>query len=416
MTEVRTRSVRSPHLAVAAILAAAVGCAPPPPIIQPVPELGDVPSPLSGPGVPRIDQTDRSAVQEGWNRLLTGDAVAARAAVGAIEALPAARLLLLQSEVVGDDPGRSVDGLRELVSEEPGYAAAWASLSTAAERSGQEAVALRSARRTADLWDRDTWRSRADDLYARWVEDRMIDATDRLASGKADGALELVRRVEELDPDRTDARMLEARALIALGRPTEADDILHQLTDEPAAVALSAELAEQRGDLLTALDRYSELPDSWQGRDQSIERVKRAWRRTVLPAYVQQALTSPGLSRGQLAAVLVALAPQLGPLEGGAVPLLTDIVDEPMQREIITVVRLGLMSPDPLEPRFLPERPVSAAEARTTLERAAHLLGWSEPVWCAGSVLASGCIELSEPVSGEAVERAIERLAGGGPR
>jgi len=396
-----------------AILVAAFGCAPQPPIIQPVPELADVPSPLSGPGVPGIDATDRSAVQEGWNRLLMGDTTAARAAVRPADRSPSARLLMLQSELVGGDPGRSVDGLRELVSEEPDYAAAWASLSMAAERSGQEAVALRSARRTADLWRRDTWRSRADDLYARWVEDRIIDATDRLASGNADGALELARRVEELDPDRTDARMLEARALIALGHPTEADDILRQLPAEPAVVALSAELAEQRGDLLTALDRYSELPDSWEGRDRSIERVKRAWRRTVLPPYVQQALASSELTRGQLAAVLVALAPQLGPLEGGSVPLLTDIVDEPMQREILTVVRVGLMEPDRLEPRFVPDRAVTASEARAALEGAAHLLGWREPVWCGGGVLASGCIELSEPVSGEAVEQAIDRLARG---
>jgi len=400
------------HLAVAAILVA-VGCAPPPTAIRAIPELADVPSPLSGPGVPRIDPTDRSAVEEGWNLLLTGDTGAARSAVGAIDRSPSARLLVLQSELVDADPGRSVDGLRELVREEPGYAAAWASLSTAAERSGQEAVALESARRTADLWGRDTWRSRADDLYARWVEDRMIDATDRLASGNADGALDLARRVEELDPDRTDARMLEARALIALDRPAEADDVLRELPAEPAAIALSAELAEQRGDLLTAIERYSELPDSWEGRDRSIDRVKRAWRRTVLPPFVQQALASPELTRGQLAAIVVALAPQLGPLEGGSVPLLTDIVDEPMQREIITAVRLGLMEPDRLEPRFNPDRAVTGSEARATLEGAAHLLGWREPVWCDGGVLASGCIELSEPVSGEAVEQAIERLARG---
>lgn len=413
MTEIRKRSVLSPLIGVVTILVAALGCAPPPPPVQAIPELADVPSPLSGPGVPATDPADRSVIQEGWERLLTGNAAAARATVAAIDRSPTTRLLELQSELADGEPGRSVEGLRELVHEEPRYAAAWATLSTAAERSGQESVALESARRTADLWSRETWRSRADDLYARWVDDRMVDAADRLASGNAAGALELSRRVHGLDPDRTDARMLEARALVELDRREEADEILRELRDMPAAIALSAELAEQRGDLLTALDRYAELPDTWDGRDRSIERLKREWRRTVLPPYVQQALASPALTRGELAAALVALAPQLGPLEGGSVPLLTDIVDEPMQREIITVVRLGLMDPDRLEPRFVPDRTVTVAETRETLEGAAHLLGWQVPVWCEGSVLASGCIELPDPVSGEAVENAIEQLAKG---
>lgn len=414
MTEHPTRPAHALPLALAVVLVAiVVGCAPPPPPVQPTPELVDVPSPLSGPGVPRLDAKDRSVIEEGWTRLLTGNTDAARATAGSVGASPAADLLTLQSDLLGGDAERSVDGLSELVREEPLYAAAWATLSTAAERSGQESIALESARRTADLWGRDTWQARADDLYARWVDDRLIDATDRLDSGSAEAALELARRAEQLDPSRADARLLEARALVALGRPAEADTVLTGLPDAPEAIALSAELAEQRGELLTALDRYSKLPDDWEGRDRSIERVKREWRRTVLPPYVQQALASPEITRGQLAAALVALAPQLGPLEGGSVPLLTDIVEEPMQREIITVVRLGLMAPDPLEPRFVPDRKVTAIEARDTLTGAAHLLGWREPVWCESGVLASDCIELSGPVSGEAVEFAIERLARG---
>lgn len=414
MTESGASRVRGLRIGVAAVLVAIVGCAPPPPPpVEPRPELADVPSPLSGPGVPPVAGDDRSTIEAAWARLLTGEVGAARASVATLDRVPAARLLVLQSELLADDPAPAVEGLAQLAQAEPHYAAAWATLSAAAERAGQEAVALQAAERTAALWSRDTWRDRADDLYARWVDDRLADAADRLANGNAEAALDLARRAEDLDADRDDARLLEARALIELDRPAEAERILTRLPDDPAATALAADLAERRGDLLTALERYAALPPSWQGRDASIERVKRAWRRTVLPPYVQQALTSDELTREQLAAVVVALAPQLGPLEGGSVPLLTDIVDVPAQREILTVVRLGLMDPDPLEPRFLPERTVTVAEARATLTGAAHLLGWPEPVWCDGSVLASGCIEMSDPVSGEAVEAAVERLASG---
>jgi hypothetical protein len=360
-----------------------------------------------------MDTRARDRISDGWRLLVAGDVTGSRAAVDDTVDEPAADLLTLQAALVADDVQTAIDGLTRLVEDTPRYASAWATLSAAAERAGREAVALQAAEATAGLWSRGTWRERADDLYARWVDDRLIDAGDRLAGGSFEGALELTRRARELDPDRQDARLLEARALLALDRTDEAEPILTGMTDEPEALQLAAGIAEQRGDLLLALDRYTALPDDWRGRDQSIQRVKRRWRRTVLPPYVQQALASDELSRGQLAAALVALVPQLTPLEGGSVPLLTDIVDEPMQRDIITVVRLGLLDPDPLEPRFHPERTASVDEIRDAITGAAHLLGWEEPVWCESGVVASGCIELSSPVGGDAIEAAVERLAGG---
>ena len=66
-------------------------------------------------------------------------------------------------------------------------------------------------------------------------------------------------------------------------------------------------------------------------------------------------MVAEDLTRGDLAVVLVSVLPRLETLPGGAVPVMSDIVDHPGQREIITVVRLGIMNADRRGHLFYPD-------------------------------------------------------------
>ena len=96
------------------------------------------------------------------------------------------------------------------------------------------------------------------------------------------------------------------------------------------------------------------------------------------------------------------LAPKVETLEGGQVPLLSDIMSLPSQNEILTAVRLGLLGSDRLEHRFLPYRPVTAETAREAIDRLAGLLDLAGPNWCTAPD-DELCTTLEAPVSGEKV-------------
>jgi hypothetical protein len=127
-----------------------------------------------------------------------------------------------------------------------------------------------------------------------------------------------------------------------------------------------------------------------------------------MPDYVKSALASSELTRSELAVLLLALAPQLEGIGGSAVPLLSDIVDLPSYREILTAVRLQLIEPDPLERRFFPERTTKPADIRYALDGLCHLLGLPAPAWCEPEVvLISECVEIANPVTGKDVAELI---------
>ena len=121
-----------------------------------------------------------------------------------------------------------------------------------------------------------------------------------------------------------------------------------------------------------------------------------------MPDYVHEALGSTNLDRAGLAVILVSLAPQLETLPGGAVPLLSDIMDLPSQREILTAVRLGLIDSDQLDHRFNPDRPVAAGEVQSAIDRMSGLLTLDRPHWCTNGD-DSPCTSLDPPISGQRV-------------
>lgn len=375
----------------------------------PAPSLVDLgfPSPLAGPGVAPLERASSQRVEQGWTLLGTGDPAAARQEADRAGVSAPARLLGLQA-LMQEAPAEAAAGIAELVAAEPGYAAAWVTLSVAAERAGDEAQALAAARRGAALWDRPVWVERAEQLRRRYVDQRVGEGNLRLDAGDAEEALRLAERALALEPAEHAAVWLEARSLVALGRIAEGDAALALLGPDPDALVLSGRIAEQRQDWETAMALYDSLPAGHPERDANLRRVKLQWRQHHLPPCARAALSSPRLTRSQLAILLVSLAPQVESFAGGPAPVLSDVVDLPCSRDIVTAARLDLLSSDPLERRFFPNRPARGREVRDAVDGLCHLLGLEAPVWCEQP--APGCTVLSEPVSGEQLAETLTRL------
>jgi tetratricopeptide (TPR) repeat protein len=230
--------------AVAAIsLLISAGCASAPATAPPV--RLDFPAPDTGPGRPDLSNADKDHIDKGWKALQNGDAVSARAMASQAGANPATQLLELQA----------------LTAAESEYAAAWLTLSVAAENADDEKVALDAASRGAELWSVKRWREREQRLHQRYVGDRVDSARELYETEDPEAALEAIQPALELDPDNRDAVLMKARALIALDQPDRAEVALSGLPRDPEIVRLSGSIAEARGDLSAAMRIYSSLPD-----------------------------------------------------------------------------------------------------------------------------------------------------------
>jgi tetratricopeptide (TPR) repeat protein len=425
------------HATAAAALAAAAlslvlsaGCASAPATAPPV--RLDFPAPDSGPGRPDLSRADQDQIDKGWKALLNGDAATTRAIASQAGANPVSELLTLQAAMVAGS-GDPVSDLERLTAAESEYAAAWLTLSVAAENADVEKVALDAASRGAELWSEKRWREREQRLHQRYVGDRVDSARVLYEAEDPDAALEALQPALELDPENRDAVLVKARALIALDQPDRAEVALSGLPRDPEVVRLSGNIAEARGDLsaamriysslpddpeamllavaiaenqgdwLAAMNLYTSLPDERPEKGPGLRRAKLRWRLSVMPEYVQEAVDSPELERAQLAVVVVSLAPKVETLAGGQVPLLSDVMTLPSQNEILTATRLGLIESDQFLNRFHPERPVTAIEVRSAVDNLARLLELDRPRWCTYEADTQPCAAIAEPISGEGV-------------
>lgn len=424
------------HVAGAAILAAAVvgllvaaGCASAPATAPPT--RLDFPAPDTGPGRPELSRAEKKYIDEGWEALRSGNPSAARASASQAGASPTADLLSLQAALVANDT--VMPGLERLTRDHSGYAAAWLTLSVAAESANDEAAALDAAGRGAELWPDKRWREREQTLHQRYVGDRIASARLQFENERAEAALDTLEPALALDPENRDAVLLKARALVALDRPDRAEAALSGLPRDPEVVRLAGSIAEARGDLsaamriysslpedpesvllavaiaesqedwLTAMNLYTSLPDERPEKGPGLSRAKLRWRVSVMPDYVQEAVHSPNLDRAQLAVVVVSLAPRVETLPGGQVPLLSDVMTLPSQNEILTAARLGLIKSDQFLHRFDPQRFATPAEVRYAVDSLARLLELNSLRWCTDEAEDQPCAAVVEPITGEAV-------------
>jgi hypothetical protein len=370
-------------------------------------DAGDLPSPLAGPGVAELKKSQIKKIDRGWRELATGDTDAARKRAQRAGGVPPATLLEYQASLVerGTDV---VDSLGEFCDRHPGYAAAWVTMSVAAEHAGLEMTALETARRGAALWSTSSWARRPDDLYRRWVDDRIFRAEQLIGDGRSSEAMVELDAAGALDPTRQDALLSMAKIFISNDQVPRAEEILDEITELPEARYLQGTIAEDRLDWQAAMDSYSALPPDYPGRTKALERAKTRWRLTLLPSYARSAMNAAHVTRGELAVILVSVQPRLETLPGGSVPVMSDIVDAEGQREIITVVRLGIMNSDRRDRLFFPQSPADVDTVRGTVDRARSLLGLPALTWCEkADMVGSVCTSISSPPSGNDVVHAM---------
>ena len=421
-------AIAAASMAAAVALVGLSGCATAPADVSQV--RLDFPSPDAGPGRPVLDKASRRHIEEGWQALLSGNTSAARTSAAQAGGSTASRLLDLQSEIVaGEHP---VSGLEELTRAAPEYAAAWLTLSVAAEGAADESRALQAAERGAALWPDKRWSDRSQSLRRRWIDDRIAAAAVAFDNGDSRASLDSLAPALSLDPTNQEAVLLQARSLIALDELDHAEAVLAGLSRDREVVLLSGSIAESRGDTgaairiysslhddpesilraialaeeeeswQTAMDLYSSLPDDHPEKASGLRAAKLRWRVSVMPPYVQEALSTTDMTRSDLAVVVVTLAPVVETFPSKQVPLLSDIVDMGSQREIITATRLGLIDTDRLEHRFEPLRPVTEGEVRSAITNLGSLMGRSAPNWCDGTTT-EPCISFTHPITGKQV-------------
>ncbi len=166
------------------------------------------------------------------------------------------------------------------------------------------------------------------------------------------------------------------------------------------------------------MDSYSSLPEDYPQRSSALRRAQINWRLTLLPAYARESMAADQVTRSDLAVILVSIQPQLETLPGGEVPVMSDIVDHPGQREIITVVRLGIMRADSERPSLLPGYPMQDVETiREAIQRSRALLGLTAPSGAPEpGMVGSVCTSISVPTSGGTIVNAvIDVVSGAGP-
>jgi len=358
---------------------------------------------LQGPGVPELDADARLSLEQAWEHLLNGQLDLAASQAQLSTTAPPATLLQLQIEFL-QTAGSPLTGLRELTSSYPDYAAGWATLSVVAERENIEPVAYMAARETAQLWRRTTWKNRLAELTSRWIDDRVNQATLVWHDGAAQEGLDLLDKVFALEPSSHEAVVLRAQILISLDRLLDAELTLAPLGADPDALFLAGQIAEARSDWLNAMDIYAALPEEYPQRATALRRTQLQWRLSHLPEYVNQALASPRLTRGELAVLLVSLAPEVEGYAGGSIPLLTDVVALKSQNEILTAVRLNLLRADTVEHHFYPEQPTTSTEVRSAIDELCLLINKEPPNWCDPAMLEDDdCTALENPVAGRTV-------------
>ncbi len=309
-----------------------------------------------------------------------------------------ASLLVAQVAFLRQDYQAVLDRLSPVVDELPDYDAAQLLVGAAADKTGDLPLAYAAFRASAPRVNLAA--ARATQLRERAIEIVYNRVGEALARGRVEDAERSLARLEEWAPD--DRKTLRA----ARGVAVAVGDLTRELTVVTALAALEpddrgllerrAELELEVGEPTTGLRILQELtarhPDDRALADKLSE-AKFVWRLVMLPGEAKELVERPELSRGDFAAVLYWLFPEIRYSRSASGLIVNDIFEHPFREQIVRVVNLGLMSVDRVMHQFEPERPVSRVEALTTF---LALLGRSQP--------GAACLAAYDPELGASVE------------
>ncbi len=408
-SETRHRSTAAPRTIVATLLLTvlAAGCAsapraPVPTQRVPAEEWRYVLPPLTGYPLTVPLQTEEAlnaaarglADSSGWTRV----AEQASEMLETDPGLHPASLLLAQVAFLNRDYQAVLDRLLPVIDELPEYDAAQLLVGRAADETGDLPLAYAAFRATAPRSNLAS--ARATQLKARALEIVYNRVGEALARGRLQDAERSLARLEEWAPG--EPMTLRAGRGVAVA----AGDLERELAVVTALAGLEpgdrglrerrAELELEVGEPTTGLRILQELaaqyPDDAQLADK-LSQAKFVWRLVMLPREAKELVERPELSRGDFAAVLYWLFPEIRYSRSSSGLIVNDIFEQPFREQIVRVVNLGLMSVDQVMHRFEPERPVSRLEAVTSF---LALLRRSQP--------GAACLGTYDPELGASVE------------
>jgi len=346
-------------------------------------QIPGFPSPLQGPGGSVLDTKEMKGLENAITRFTQGDGPGARSILLSLPETPQSRLLLLQMRSAeGGDPAEILDALQREAELFPDYAAAWCTLARHAEKVDRKKSALEAAEKCSELFPGGMDAGLAATLQSRWVAAPLIKAAALFDQDNLDDALNQVEDVLELEPENGEALLLKARILQKEKNYSDAEAVLVMLPRDTEAVLLRVRIALEENRWQKAIDLLNSLPPNLPERAVLLRRAHMMWRLSILPEYVREASVSQHLTREEFSILVNALAPDLESLPGAPPPLVTDIIDRPGQRAILTVIRLKIIGIDSVTHHFFPMRKISNTEFRDAVDAVCHLLGLKAPLWC----------------------------------
>jgi tetratricopeptide (TPR) repeat protein len=326
--------------------------------------------------------------------------VARRAAEGLLAddpGLAPAAVLAAQVEYLERSYAAVRQRLEPLAEGNPTYTAAWLLFGRNEEQLGDVARAYAAYRHVASV--QPVAAVRADELRGRAVEivaNRLAQALDGSRLADAERSLDLLRTWGASEPIRLEGERAVARAKGDRVAELAAVKGLIALTVPPSApralVERRAELEVEVGDAGEALKIYQQLDRAQPGDPALGEKLARArfrWRLQLLPREVRELAASPELTRGDFAALLYWLVPEVRRGQPSAARIASDVLDHPQRDAIVRVVNLGLLDVDETLHRFSPERPIRRGTALAAVLRLLALA--PRPTACA----AAGAVDSS---------------------
>lgn len=395
-----------PALAHAVLVAGLLACR----TAAPPPRPTRVPDPFPGPPATRpLSERERLAMYEALAAAERGDRVTAQRALRRTSS--ASPVLALAKLEVGFLLGEQVGEQAErLARAEPEYKQAWSFAAQVWQAEKRWAQALEMARRALQLGGEAKEALRVRELEALVVGGALERARAALGAGDADTAISLASEALAAVPAAVSLLEVLVRAYLSKGDVAAAARFTPALPDDAVGLELKGRVAMAGQQWDVAVEIFRRLPADYPGRCPLLEEARQRQRRAQAPPYVQKALAASDLTRAQLAALVVWEVPALAERAAGPVVVFEDIVNASERRDIVTVVRAGVMGADIVTRRFFPHRRVRPRELVEVVERLAAVMERPRPLWCDQEPPPS-CLEIpAQEVTGEAAAAVLRRI------
>lgn len=395
-------------LAVLAILLGACRTAAPPP------RPARIPDPLPAPAAAAaLTETQKKALYLALAAAERGDREAARRELRRLPGdHPAVRLTTLEVRfLLGERVG---DEVKRLAEEQVDYLPLLGFAAQSLQAEGRHDEALGPARRLLQAGSNGAAARRVRELESLVIGGKAAEARAALKAGDAARAITVAGDALALVPGAVSLLEVLVSAHLAEGNVPAAARLVPSLPDDAEGLALKGQVAMAGQQWDVAAEMFARLPADYPGRCSLLVDARRRARLAQAPPYVQKALSSENLTRAELAALVVWEAPTVVEGARGAVSVFEDIVNLGERRDVVTVVRAGVMDGDSVIRRFFPHRRVRARELVEVAERLAMVVGRPRPEWC-GETRRSGCVEApGEVVTGSVASALLRQVAAGG--